>query len=123
MNLVFFLCVFWGLVVVFVCIVCFVDFWRFKKKNTIYFRFKKTFCIRTVYPLMLNGLFHFFLWAGPCLMEGVSGLFLLISFITEIPVLNANSVDPDWTPHSVAYDLGQHHLPMSRLHYYHWHRA
>ena len=25
----------------------------------------------------------------------MSGLFLLLSFITEIPVLNANSVDPD----------------------------
>ena len=38
------------------------------------------------------------------------GLFLL-SFITEIPVLNANSVDPDQTPRSVASDLGLRYLP------------
>ena len=31
----------------------------------------------------------------------------------EIPVLNANSVDPDETPQSAASDLGQHCLPMS----------
>ena len=47
-------------------------------------------------PLLPSGLFYLHLWAGPCLNEGVSGLFLL-SFIAEIPVLNANSADPDLT--------------------------
>ena len=32
-----------------------------------------------------------------------------------IPVLNANSVDPDQMPHSVASDLGLHCLLMSYL--------
>ena len=44
-------------------------------------------------PLMPNGLCYLFLWTGTCLMESVSGLFLLLSYIVEIPVLNANSVD------------------------------
>ena len=38
--------------------------------------------------------------------EGVSGWFLLLSCFIEIPVLNANSVDPDQTPRSGASDLG-----------------
>ena len=33
----------------------------------------------------------------------------------EISVYNANGVDPDQMPHSVAFDLGLHCLPMSRL--------
>ena len=32
-------------------------------------------------------------------------------------MLNANSVDPDQTPSSVASDLGLHYLPMSLLWY------
>ena len=31
----------------------------------------------------------------------------------EIPIVNTNSVDPDQTPRSAAYDLGLHCLPMS----------
>ena len=31
----------------------------------------------------------------------------------EIPVHNANSVDPDHKPHSEAFDLGLHCLPIS----------
>ena len=34
------------------------------------------------------------LWTGPFPKEGVSGCFLLLRFI-EIPIINANSVDPD----------------------------
>ena len=34
---------------------------------------------------------------------------------TEIPILNANSVDPDQTLHSVASDLGLYCLPTSLL--------
>ena len=32
-----------------------------------------------------------------------------------MPVVNANSVDPDQTPRSVASDLGLHCLPVSHL--------
>ena len=32
-----------------------------------------------------------------------------------MPVVNANSVDPDQTPRSVASGLGQHFLPLSHL--------
>ena len=55
----------------------------------------------------LFGLFHF-------RYKGVWLVFNNIIFI-EIPVFNANSVDPDQTPRSVASDLGLHCLPMSLL--------
>ena len=42
----------------------------------------------------------------------MSGWYLLLSCFTEISELNANSVDPDQMPHSVASDLGLHCLPM-----------
>ena len=45
----------------------------------------------------------------------LTGKFLLLPWFTEIPVLNANSVDPDQTPRSAASDLGLHGLPMSLL--------
>ena len=32
-----------------------------------------------------------------------------------MPVINANSVDPDQTPRSAASDLGLHCLPMSHV--------
>ena len=52
-------------------------------------------------------------------MEDVSGLFLVLSFIIEIPELNANCVDSDQMPHSVASDvasdLGVHCLPLTFL--------
>ena len=51
---------------------------------------------------------------GPFPVKGVSGKFILPWF-TEIPVLNANSVDPDQTPRSVASDLGLHCFPVSIL--------
>ena len=35
-------------------------------------------------------------------LKGVSGKFLLLPWFTEIPVLNANSVDPDQMPRSVS---------------------
>ena len=40
--------------------------------------------------------------------QGVSGYFLLLAYFIDIPVLNANSVDPDQTPRSAASDLGLH---------------
>ena len=64
---------------------------------------------------MLSELCFSTLWAGPFLVEGVSGWFLLSLCFIEIPVFNANSVDLDQMPHSVASDLGLHCLPMSLL--------
>ena len=39
---------------------------------------------------------------------------IVLCFI-NILVLNANSVDPDQTPHSAVSDLGQHCLPITLL--------
>ena len=41
----------------------------------------------------------------------VSGKFLLLLCFIEIPVFNANNVDPDQMLHSVASDLGLYCLP------------
>ena len=49
----------------------------------------------------------------PFPVNGVPGKFLLTPWFTEIPVLNANSIDPDQAPRSVASDLGLYCLPMS----------
>ena len=49
-----------------------------------------------------------------CWVSGVLGFFLLLCFI-EIPVFNANSVDPDQRTYSVASDLGLHCLPFTLL--------
>ena len=40
---------------------------------------------------------------------------LLLLCIIEIPVFNANSVDPDQTPRSAASDLGLYCLSISHL--------
>ena len=55
---------------------------------------------------------------GPFPKERVSSSFSLLTctMFKEIRVLNANSVDPDQTPHSAASDLsdlGLHCSPMS----------
>ena len=42
-------------------------------------------------------------------------LFSLLACFIEIPVLNANCLDPDQTPRSAASDLGLDCLPMSHL--------
>ena len=39
-------------------------------------------------------------------------VFIVTTFV-EISIFNANSVDPDQMPHSVASVLGLHYLPMS----------
>ena len=41
--------------------------------------------------------------------------FLLLPCFMEIPIINANSVEPDQMPHSAASDLGLHCLPVSHL--------
>ena len=51
---------------------------------------------------------------GHFTIEGLSGWFLLLLYFIEIPVFNANSVDPDQTQRS-ASDPGLHCLPMSLL--------
>ena len=55
------------------------------------------------------------LWTSPFPVKGVSGKFLLLPWVTEIPVLNANSVDPDQMLHSATSDLGLQCLPVSLL--------
>ena len=52
------------------------------------------------------------LWPGPFIIEWVSGFFLVLKYIMKIPVFNANSIDPDQTPRSVASALGLHCLSM-----------
>ena len=64
---------------------------------------------------MLNRIFYL-----SCLETSLSNsrdvrLFLLSPCFIEILVFNANSVDPDQTPRSVASDLGLHCLPMPLL--------
>ena len=41
-------------------------------------------------------------WSGTFPIERVSSKFLLLQCFIEIPVFNANSVDPDQTLHSVG---------------------
>ena len=55
------------------------------------------------------------MWIGPFRIKRVSGQFLLSPCFIEIPLFNANSVDPDETPRSVASDQGLHCLQMSLL--------
>ena len=50
------------------------------------------------------------LWAGPFLKEGVSGYFVLLPYLKEISIFNANSVDPEQ-----ILLLVLHCLPMSHL--------
>ena len=47
-------------------------------------------------------------WTGPFPVKGVCDQFLSFPCCTEIPVLKANSVDPDQTPRIAASDLGLH---------------
>ena len=66
-------------------------------------------------PFMPSGLFYLnFLDQSISSLRGVLSV-LIISMFKEMPVVNANSVDPDQTPRSAASDLGQHCLPMSHL--------
>ena len=45
----------------------------------------------------------------------MSGQFSLLPCFIVMPVINANSVDPDQTQRSAASDLGLHCLQMSHL--------
>ena len=53
------------------------------------------------------------LWTGPFPKEGVAGNLILLRSFIEIPVLNANRVDPDQVPRLAASDLGLHCWPVS----------
>ena len=55
------------------------------------------------------------LWTSLFLVKGVSGKFLLFPCFTEMPVLNANSIDPDETLLYTVPDLGPHCLPIFHL--------
>ena len=52
------------------------------------------------------------LWVG---LFPKAGLVLLLNCYIEIPVFNANSVDPDQIQHSAPSDLGLHCLPVTLL--------
>ena len=52
------------------------------------------------------------LWTSLCAVVGCLVVLLFLCFI-EILVFNANSVDPDQMPHSVASDLGLYCLPVT----------
>ena len=42
-------------------------------------------------------------------------MFIFLPYFIDIPVLNANSVNPDQTPRIAASDLGLHGLPVPPL--------
>ena len=60
-------------------------------------------------PFMPSGLFYLNSLDGSISNTRVKVIF---NRFIEIPVSNANNVDPDQTPHSVASDLCLHCLPM-----------
>ena len=55
------------------------------------------------------------LWTDRILNRRDIWLFLLLACFAEIPVFNANNVDPDQTPRFAAFDLGLHCLSMCLL--------
>ena len=64
---------------------------------------------------MPNGLFYLSFWDRSISNRRDVWLVLIIIVFIAIPVSNANSVDPDQTPRSVASDLGLHCLKISLL--------
>ena len=61
---------------------------------------------------MPGGLYYHTVWTGPFPVERVSGYVLLLTCFIQIPVFNANSVEPGQT---TASDLGLHRLSKSLL--------
>ena len=55
------------------------------------------------------------LWTDPFQSKGCLVSFYYYHTLYKIPVFNANSVDPNQTPHSAASDLSLHCLPMPIL--------
>ena len=69
----------------------------------------------TVNPFMPSGLFYLSsLDQSISSLRSVWSVFIITMFI-EMPVVNANIVDPDQTLRSAASDLGLHYLSMSNL--------
>ena len=69
----------------------------------------------TLNPFMPSGLFYLSsLDQSISILRGAWSVLIITLFI-EIPVVNANSVDPDQTPRAAASDLGLHCLSMSHL--------
>ena len=66
-------------------------------------------------PFMPNGLFYLNTLDKSFSNRRGVWLVLLLPCVLEIPVLNANSADPDQMSHSAASDLGLHCLLMSLL--------
>ena len=64
---------------------------------------------------MPSKLFYLMTWDRS--ISNLRGVWLRFIFIliSDVSVFNANSVDPDQTPRSVASDLGLNCLPMSLL--------
>ena len=52
------------------------------------------------------------LWTGIFQIAGCLVSFYYYYALKEIPVVNANNVEPDQMPYSAASDLGQHCLPI-----------
>ena len=64
---------------------------------------------------MSSGLFYLnSLYQSISSLRGVWSVLIITMFI-EMPVVNANSVDPDQTPRSAASDLGLHCLSVTPL--------
>ena len=62
-------------------------------------------------PFMPSGIFYLNSLDQPISSLRAVWSILIITCFIEMPVVNANSVDPDQTPRSVASDLGLHCLP------------
>ena len=79
------------------------------------FSVKSNTCVYSFNPFVPNGIvYHNFLDRPISKRRHVWSFLVLLCFI-EIPVFNANSIDPDQTPPSAASDRGLHCLPMSLL--------
>ena len=66
-----------------------------------------------VNPFTMSGLFYLNSLDWSISNSRVSGKFLLLLCFIEIPVVNANSVDPDQMQHSAISDLSLHCLPIT----------
>ena len=71
--------------------------------------------ITHIIPFASSGFFYHKTLDRSISNRRVSGQFLSLLCFIEIPVFNANNVDHDQTPRSVAFDLGLHYLPVAFL--------
>ena len=85
---------------------------RVNSQKEIFFPLK---VILSFNPLTLGGLLYNSSLVQSFSNSRVSGLVFIITIFIEIPVVNANGVDPDQMLHTVASDLGWQCLPVSLL--------